>query len=318
MRPSASVLRHRIAAHEAGMQAQQQGLGRPDLARQRGLEQAERQGQQLHPASVIAGIGQADRQQPRQQRQAVVFRQLLQLHELALALLPEGSSGQANPPGAERPGRQGRGRRCLVQGPAGRLRRLDHQQARAAPERVMRSQAVLAERGGKHHACRDLELGRPQSIGRFAEAAGHGREHVLAQRGDERDDHYAHHDAGAERVVGLDAEAERLLAAERTDEVVVSVREAAEGMGLSAWQRLYKVELPLAAPVILAGIRISVTIGIGTATIGSTVGALTLGTPIFDGLVTNKLPFVLEGAVLVALFAILADLLFARLEGRFR
>jgi osmoprotectant transport system permease protein len=96
------------------------------------------------------------------------------------------------------------------------------------------------------------------------------------------------------------------------------VREAAEGMGLSAWQRLYKVELPLAAPVILAGIRISVTIGIGTATIGSTVGALTLGTPIFDGLVTNKLPFVLEGAVLVALFAILTDLLFARLEGRLR
>jgi osmoprotectant transport system permease protein len=96
------------------------------------------------------------------------------------------------------------------------------------------------------------------------------------------------------------------------------VREAAEGMGLSAWQQLYKVELPLAAPVILAGIRISVTIGIGTATIGSTVGALTLGTPIFDGLVTNKLPFVLEGAVLVALFAILTDLLFSRLEGRLR
>jgi len=92
------------------------------------------------------------------------------------------------------------------------------------------------------------------------------------------------------------------------------VREAADGMGLSARQRLYWVDLPLAAPVILAGIRVSVTIAIGTATIGSTVGALTLGTPIFDGLVANKLPFVLEGAVLVALFAILTDLLFARLE----
>ena len=92
------------------------------------------------------------------------------------------------------------------------------------------------------------------------------------------------------------------------------VREAADGMGLSARQRLYRVDLPLAAPVILAGIRVSVTIAIGTATIGSTVGALTLGTPIFDGLVANKLPFVLEGAVLVALFAILTDLLFARLE----
>ncbi len=96
--------------------------------------------------------------------------------------------------------------------------------------------------------------------------------------------------------------------------VASGVREAAEGMGLSAWQRLRDVELPLAAPVILAGIRVSVTIAIGTATIGSTVGTLTLGTPIFDGLVANKIPFVLEGAVLVALFAILTDMLFERLD----
>src|SRR5712671_4629777 len=100
--------------------------------------------------------------------------------------------------------------------------------------------------------------------------------------------------------------------------VASGVREAAEAMGLSAWQRLRDVELPLAAPVILAGIRVSVTIAIGTATIGSTVGALTLGTPIFDGLVANKLPFVIQGAVLVALFAILTDMLFARLERRLR
>ncbi|HUC70548.1 MAG TPA: ABC transporter permease, partial [Stellaceae bacterium] len=96
------------------------------------------------------------------------------------------------------------------------------------------------------------------------------------------------------------------------------VREAADGMGLSPLQRLIAVELPLAAPVILAGIRVSVTIAIGTATIGSTVGALTLGTPIFDGLVANKLPFVIEGAVLVALFAILTDMLFGRLDRRLR
>lgn len=92
------------------------------------------------------------------------------------------------------------------------------------------------------------------------------------------------------------------------------VREAADGLGLSPWQKLRDVELPLAAPVILSGIRVSVTIAIGTATIGSTVGALTLGTPIFNGLVANKLPFVLEGAILVALFAIVTDMLFARLE----
>jgi osmoprotectant transport system permease protein len=95
-----------------------------------------------------------------------------------------------------------------------------------------------------------------------------------------------------------------------------ATREAAIGMGLSPWQLLRDVELPLAAPVILAGLRVSVTIAIGTATIGSTVGALTLGTPIFDGLAANKLPFVLQGAMLIALFAILTDMLFARLERR--
>jgi osmoprotectant transport system permease protein len=96
--------------------------------------------------------------------------------------------------------------------------------------------------------------------------------------------------------------------------VPAATREAATGMGLSPLQLLRDVELPLAAPVILAGVRVSVTIAIGTATIGSTVGALTLGTPIFDGLAANKLPFVIQGAVLVALFAILTDMLFARLE----
>ena len=100
--------------------------------------------------------------------------------------------------------------------------------------------------------------------------------------------------------------------------VPAAVHDAAEGMGLSPWRVLRDVELPLAAPAIIAGVRVSVTIAIGTATIGSTVGALTLGTPIFDGLAANKLPFVLQGAVLVALFAILTDMLFARLEHRLR
>jgi osmoprotectant transport system permease protein len=95
-----------------------------------------------------------------------------------------------------------------------------------------------------------------------------------------------------------------------------AVRDAALGMGLSGWQLLTAVELPLAAPVILTGLRISVTIAIGTATIGPTVGALTLGTPILDGLAGNKLPYVIEGAVLAALFAILADMIFSRIERR--
>jgi osmoprotectant transport system permease protein len=102
------------------------------------------------------------------------------------------------------------------------------------------------------------------------------------------------------------------------ENVPEAIREAGRGMGLSTYQLLRDVELPLAAPVILAGIRVSVTIGIGTATIGSTVGALTFGTPIFDGLAGNKLPYVLQGAVLVALFAIVTDLMFAALARRFQ
>ncbi len=81
--------------------------------------------------------------------------------------------------------------------------------------------------------------------------------------------------------------------------VPASVREAAEGMGLAPLQMLWRVELPLAAPVILAGMRLSVVINIGTATIGSTVGAVTLGTPIISGLVGDKLPYVIEGAAVV-------------------
>ena len=100
--------------------------------------------------------------------------------------------------------------------------------------------------------------------------------------------------------------------------VPAAVREAARGMGFSEWAMLFAVDLPLAAPVILAGVRTSVTVGIGTATIGSTVGAVTLGTPIFDGLAGNNLAFIAEGAVLTALFAILADLALARLERRRR
>lgn len=100
------------------------------------------------------------------------------------------------------------------------------------------------------------------------------------------------------------------------DGVPETLREAGRGMGLTPYQLLRDVELPLAAPVILAGVRVSVTIGIGTATIGSTVGALTFGTPIFDGLAGNKLSYVLQGALLVALFAIVTDLLFALLARR--
>ncbi|WP_426448392.1 ABC transporter permease [Siccibacter colletis] len=90
-------------------------------------------------------------------------------------------------------------------------------------------------------------------------------------------------------------------------------KEVATGMGMSRLQQLVKVELPLAAPVILAGVRTSVIINIGTATIASTVGASTLGTPIIIGLSGFNTAYVMQGALLVALLAIIVDRGFERL-----
>ena len=91
---------------------------------------------------------------------------------------------------------------------------------------------------------------------------------------------------------------------------------AAEGMGLTPRQTLFWVELPLAAPVILAGIRTSVIINIGTAAIGSTVGALSLGSPIIEGLSGSNTAYVIQGAVVVGLLAIAVDQLFALADAR--
>lgn len=81
--------------------------------------------------------------------------------------------------------------------------------------------------------------------------------------------------------------------------------EAARGIGLSRRQRLFQVELPLALPLILTGIRLSVVIALGTATIGSTVAARTLGEVIIAGLLTNNTAYVLQGGLIVGLFAVL-------------
>ena len=94
-----------------------------------------------------------------------------------------------------------------------------------------------------------------------------------------------------------------------------SVVEAARAFGATPGQILTKVELPLATPVILAGIRVSTIINVGTATIGSTVGAKGLGEVIIAGLQTGNQAYIAQGAVLVALLAIMFDTAF-RLVGR--
>src|ERR1043166_7437410 len=87
------------------------------------------------------------------------------------------------------------------------------------------------------------------------------------------------------------------------------VREAAIGMGLTPWQLLWHVELPLAANVIVAGIRTATVITVGVATIAAAIGAGGLGEFIFRGLAMVDNSVILAGAIPAALMAIFADLL---------
>lgn len=93
--------------------------------------------------------------------------------------------------------------------------------------------------------------------------------------------------------------------------------DAAYGMGMSQMQALLRVEIPLALPVIITGIRIAVIINIGTATVGAMIGAGGLGSPIIAGMYQDNFAFVLEGAVPAAMMAILADQLFATIGSMF-
>ncbi|MBY4713297.1 ABC transporter permease [Burkholderia cepacia] len=91
------------------------------------------------------------------------------------------------------------------------------------------------------------------------------------------------------------------------EDVPRDVVDAARGMGMSGWQQLLSVELPLAFPVIVNGIRLAVVINLGTATIGSTVAARGLGDVIIAGLQTSNTAFVLQGGVIVGLLAVLVS-----------
>jgi osmoprotectant transport system permease protein len=96
--------------------------------------------------------------------------------------------------------------------------------------------------------------------------------------------------------------------------VDASVKEAAIAMGMSKWQILFKVELPLAMPVILAGIRTATVINVGVATLASYIAAGGLGEFIFGGISLNNTNMILAGAIPAAALAILFDFLLSRLE----
>jgi osmoprotectant transport system permease protein len=85
------------------------------------------------------------------------------------------------------------------------------------------------------------------------------------------------------------------------------VKESAIAMGMTDWQILRQVELPLAMPVILTGIRVAIVISVGVATIAAAVGAGGLGTYIFRGLRQNDNNLLLAGGIFSAILALLAD-----------
>lgn len=93
-----------------------------------------------------------------------------------------------------------------------------------------------------------------------------------------------------------------------------NTRDAARGLGMTGAQILLRVELPLAARTIVAGIRTSVVINVGTAMIGAVIGAGGLGSPIIAGLIQDNLAFVVQGALPAAMLSLLLDQTLAALE----
>lgn len=90
--------------------------------------------------------------------------------------------------------------------------------------------------------------------------------------------------------------------------------DAAMGLGMSAWQRFWRVELPLALPVALGGIRLAAVALVAIATLGGYVGAGGLGNEIFFGLQRQYVPQVLAGSIPAAVLAVLADAFLRGLE----
>jgi osmoprotectant transport system permease protein len=95
-----------------------------------------------------------------------------------------------------------------------------------------------------------------------------------------------------------------------------AVREAGRGMGMTEGELLRLVELPLAAGVILAGVRIATVVSVGIATIAAAIGAGGLGVYIFRGISTVDNTLILAGAIPAALLALLADALLGLVERR--
>lgn len=93
-----------------------------------------------------------------------------------------------------------------------------------------------------------------------------------------------------------------------------SIIEASTGLGATRWQILYGIKLPLAFPVIMSGFRNMVTMTIALAGIASFIGAGGLGVAIYRGITTNNTPMTLTGSLLIALLALITDIILGFIE----
>ena len=98
--------------------------------------------------------------------------------------------------------------------------------------------------------------------------------------------------------------------------VDAAVREAARGVGMTVWQCFWRVEIPLASPVILAGVRVAVLTTISIGTLGAFINAGGLGTLLFMGVAQSHPDKIIAGAIGVTGLALAANALMRALEGR--
>jgi len=94
--------------------------------------------------------------------------------------------------------------------------------------------------------------------------------------------------------------------------------DSAKALGMSPFQVITNVELPLSFPAILAGIRVSLILNISVATIGATVGLRSFGTLIVNGIRSDDIMMILKGAIPVSLLALTVESFFIHIEKRFR
>jgi osmoprotectant transport system permease protein len=122
-------------------------------------------------------------------------------------------------------------------------------------------------------------------------------------------------------VIGLVLYAQLMLVravVDGLDSVPEDVRDAAVGMGIDRWTILTKVDLPLALPVFLAGVRIAAVTVIGIATVGAVIDAGGLGELILQGIQRDQTERVVVGALAVTILALLVDYALVRVERRAR